>query len=94
MDNMRCKHGIAIGGSSVAHCEYCDKQSSLYLSNNPGVSTPATLSIRLHDQEPMAQLISAIFDLLNHQSFDVLPDDAKAIAFNFVGDLRRYNAKP
>ena len=91
---MKCQHGIDIGGPSVSYCEDCDKQARLYLAQNIGFSPPATLLISLHDQEPMAQLISAIFDLLNHQSFDVLPDDAKAIAFNLVGNLRKYNATP
>ena len=81
---MECIHGITLDGDSP--CPQC----VVVVGDN----LPPRLAITLHDQEPLAQLISAILDLLNHQSFDILPDEAKQAAFNFVGGVRRYSDKP
>lgn len=87
---MRCEHGIATGGSSVAHCEYCDKQSLLYLSKNLDVSRPVTISIVVHDQEPMIALISCISDLVNDAQFDILGDIGRDKALRFALAMSGY----
>lgn len=52
---------------------------------------PQNIQIKLHqDIEPMAQMISALFDLMNCEALKVLPDASKLIAMHFVIDIRTH----
>jgi hypothetical protein len=54
--------------------------------------TPAMIEIKTQvcaDMEPLAQLVSVLFDTLNSEAFDILPQSAKASAVEYVAKVSK-----